>query len=121
MIFYLKDNLVLKITKKLVLRVPPIQVPTQNGKMKIFLCEFYPRTNLTAFCLVSWYPETKQNTQNFEIQVPEGTFRLSWPKNGFIVFRRYDLVEKSVVRFILGRNFFNNTSNLNFALGLYGK
>jgi hypothetical protein len=38
-----------------------------------------------------------------------------------IVFRRYDLVEKSVARLILGLNFLNKTSNLNFALGLHGK
>jgi hypothetical protein len=41
--------------------------------------------------------------------------RFSWPENGFIVFRRYNSVEKSVVQFILGRNFLNKTSNLNFA------
>jgi hypothetical protein len=28
--------------------VPPIQIPTQNGKMKILSSEFHPRTNLTA-------------------------------------------------------------------------
>jgi hypothetical protein len=26
--------------------------------------------------------------------------QFSWPENGFIVFKRYDLVEKSVARFI---------------------
>jgi hypothetical protein len=41
--------------------------------------------------------------------------RFSWSKNGFIVFKRYDLVEKSVARYILGWNFLNKTSNLNFA------
>jgi hypothetical protein len=53
--------------------VPPIQIPTQNQKMKIFLGEFHPRTNLMALFLVSWCPETKQNTQNINIQVPKGT------------------------------------------------
>jgi hypothetical protein len=49
--------------KTLSLKVPPIQIPTQNEKMKILLSEFHPRTNLT----------TQQNTQNFEIKVPKGT------------------------------------------------
>jgi hypothetical protein len=34
-ILHLKDNYVFKIQKFGVLRVPPIQIPTQNGKMKI--------------------------------------------------------------------------------------
>jgi sorbitol-specific phosphotransferase system component IIC len=38
-----------------------------------------------------------------------------WSENGLIVFRM--LVKKSVSRFILGRNFLNKTSNLNFVLG----
>jgi hypothetical protein len=41
--------------------------------MKNLLSEFYHRTNLTALLLVIWDPETKLNTQNFEIQVPQGT------------------------------------------------
>jgi hypothetical protein len=41
--------------------------------MKILLSEFHPRTILTDFSLVSWCLKTKQNTQNFEIQVPKGT------------------------------------------------
>jgi hypothetical protein len=49
---------------------------------------------------------------NFKVQVPKGTslvkvFEIlsrngSWAENAFIVFSRYDLVQKSVVRFILG-------------------
>jgi hypothetical protein len=120
--FVFKDNLVLEITKLWVLRVPSIQIPTQDGKIKILLSEFRPWTN----------PGTKNNTQNFEIKASKGTplvnffrefviERIPWPKNGFIVFRRYDLVEKSIVRFILGWYFLNKTSNPNFALGLYGK
>jgi hypothetical protein len=44
-----------------------------------------------------------RHTQNFEFQVPKDTSlvkvfeilsRFSWPENGFIVFRSYDLVEK---------------------------
>jgi hypothetical protein len=55
------------------------------------------------------------HTHNLEIQLLEGTTlgKVSgfvkepfvWPENGFIVFRRYDLVKKSVVgvgRYILG-------------------
>jgi hypothetical protein len=61
-----------------------MQIPTQNGKMKILFSEFQPRRH---FCLVSWCPETKQNTQNFEIQVPKGillvkVFEIS-SRNGF--------------------------------------
>jgi hypothetical protein len=41
--------------------------------MKILLSEFHPRTNLTALSPSILVPETKQNTQNFEIQVPKGT------------------------------------------------
>jgi hypothetical protein len=50
--------------------------------------------------------------------------RFSWPENAFNVFRREILVEKIVVRFILGWNFLNKTSNPYFTLGprdLYGK
>jgi hypothetical protein len=43
----------------------------------------------------------------------------SWPKNGFIVFRRYDLDEKVFTN--LEWNFLNKISNLNFGLALYGK
>jgi hypothetical protein len=51
------------------------------------------------------------HTQNFEVQVPKGTplvkvfeilSRNGFNENGSIVFSRYDLVRKSVVRFILG-------------------
>jgi hypothetical protein len=56
-ILYLKDNLVLEITKLWVLRVPPIQIPTQNGKMKMLLSEFHPRTNLTALLSSSFTVE----------------------------------------------------------------
>jgi hypothetical protein len=38
-IFSFKDNIVLKITKLCVLRVHPIQISTQNAKMKILLSE----------------------------------------------------------------------------------
>jgi hypothetical protein len=42
--------------------------------MKNLLSEFHHRTNLTALLSsISWGPETKLNTQNFEIQVPKGT------------------------------------------------
>jgi hypothetical protein len=34
-LLHLKDNYVFRIPKFWVLRVPPIQIPTQNGKMKI--------------------------------------------------------------------------------------
>jgi hypothetical protein len=37
--------------KFVVLRVPPIHIPTQNGKMKILLSESNRRTNLTALLL----------------------------------------------------------------------
>jgi hypothetical protein len=51
--------------------------------------------------------------QNFRVLVLKGTplvkvvkvfvkEQFPWSKNGSIVFRRYDLVEKSVVQFILG-------------------
>jgi hypothetical protein len=44
--------------------------------------------------------------QNFEIQVPKGSHLREvfavCPENGFKVFRRYVLVKKSVVGFILG-------------------
>jgi hypothetical protein len=73
--------------------------------MKILLSEFHPKTNL----MVTWGPETKLNTQNFEIQVTKGTLLVKvfeiLPKNSFHglkVFRRYNLVKKSVVRSILG-------------------
>jgi hypothetical protein len=78
--------------------------------MKILFSEFHHRTNLMAPFLVIWCPETKQNPQNFEIQVPKGTplvksFEIL-SRNSFhglkIVFRRYNLVETSAVRFILG-------------------
>jgi hypothetical protein len=102
------------------------------GKWKIYLANFIIEQIWRPFCLVTWGPETKPNTQNFEIQVHKGTplvkvfwdfvkERFSWPENSFIMFSRYDLGKKSVVRFILGWNFLNKTSNLNFILGLYGK
>jgi hypothetical protein len=51
------------------------------------------------FCLVIWGPETKLNTQKFEVQVLKGTRLVKgfeifvkeqfiWLENGFIVFRR---------------------------------
>jgi hypothetical protein len=38
----------LGIPKLRVLRVPPIQIPTQNGEMKKLLGKFHHRTNLMA-------------------------------------------------------------------------
>jgi hypothetical protein len=47
----LKDNYEVRISKFRVLRVPPIQIPTLNEKMKILFSH-------------PWCPETKQNNQN---------------------------------------------------------
>jgi hypothetical protein len=49
--------------------VPPIQILTQNGKIKILLSEFHLRTKLTAllFSNLASSPETKLDTQTFEI------------------------------------------------------
>jgi hypothetical protein len=74
----LKDNLVLEFTKLGVLRVPPIQISTQNEKIKILFSEFHPRTNLTALLssiLVSKNKQVLKGTlvKGFEIS--------SW--NGF--------------------------------------
>jgi hypothetical protein len=66
-ILYLKDNLVLEITKLWVLRVPPTQIPTYNGKMIILFSEFYHRTNLTVPLLSNLGSKNKLHTQNFEI------------------------------------------------------
>jgi hypothetical protein len=115
---------VLEITKLWVLRVPSIQIPTQNEKMKILFSKFYPRINLTELLSSILVPINKTKYSEF-LRFPPCNFsrdfvkeRFSWPKNGFIVFRSNDLVEKSVVRFILGWNFLNKTSNPNFALGV---
>jgi hypothetical protein len=102
------------------------------GKWKIYWANFIIEQIWRRFSEVIWGPETKLYTQNFEFQVPKGTplvkvfwdfvkERFSLPENSFIVFNRYDLVQKSVVRFILGWNFLNKTSNLNFILRFYGK
>jgi hypothetical protein len=90
-----------------------MQIPTQNGKMKILSSEFHPRTNLTALLfsiLVSRNKKKILRILKFRfLRVPSCEFfrdfvkeRFSWPENGFIVLRRYDLVAKSVVQFILG-------------------
>jgi hypothetical protein len=59
----------------------------------------------------SWCPETKQNTQNFEIQVSKCKFvnflrffqgTVIMAQKRFILFRRFELFQKSVARFILG-------------------
>jgi hypothetical protein len=43
------------------------------GKWKIYQANFIIEQIWRRFCLVTWDPETKLNTQNFEIQVPKGT------------------------------------------------
>jgi hypothetical protein len=43
------------------------------GKWKIYSANFIIEHIWRHFCLVIWGPETKLNTQNFEIQVPKGT------------------------------------------------
>jgi hypothetical protein len=50
-IFYLKDNYVLKSLKFEVLKVPPTQILTLNGKKKVLLIKFHHGTNLTALLL----------------------------------------------------------------------
>jgi hypothetical protein len=100
-----------------VLRVPPIQMPTQN-----FILEQIWR----HFCIDSWCPETKQNTQNFEIQVLKGTpivqvFEIL-SRNGFHGVQKVRFSwEKCCPIYPRMKKKKNKTSNLNFALGLYGE
>jgi hypothetical protein len=58
---YLKDNGVLRI-----LRVPPIQISTQNGEMEVLFNKFHRRTNVMPFL----GPGTKIDTYSFEILHP---------------------------------------------------
>jgi hypothetical protein len=125
-ILYLKDNYVLRSLKFGVLKVTPMQTPTQNGKMKVLSSAFHHRTNLTPLLSSNLWSRNKTTSsevwnldslgfwKGFWIFVKE---RCSWPGNGFIVFRRYNFFEKSDVRFILEWNFLNKTSNLNFTFG----
>jgi hypothetical protein len=46
---YLKDNYVLRILKFWALRVPPIQISTQNGEMKVLFNKFHRRTNVMPY------------------------------------------------------------------------
>jgi hypothetical protein len=83
-----------------VLRVPPIQISTQNEEMKVlfnkfhrrtnvmpflvtilgsrkfkpwvFLCKFHPRIHLMALLVTILGSRTRKNTQNFEICHPNG-------------------------------------------------
>jgi hypothetical protein len=80
---YLKNNL-LEFTKLWVWRVPPIQIPTQNGKMKILLSEFHPRSNLTALLSHNLVSKNKTKiTSNFEgllrvLRFCQGTIFMAW-------------------------------------------
>jgi hypothetical protein len=47
-ILYSKDNGILRILEFWVLRVPPIQIPTQNGEMKVLFHKFHRRINLVV-------------------------------------------------------------------------
>jgi intergrase/recombinase len=48
----LKNYCVFRILKFSVLKVPAIQIPTQNEKMKDLFSEFHQRTDLTALLLI---------------------------------------------------------------------
>jgi hypothetical protein len=50
-ILYSKDNGVLSFLKFWVLRVTYIQIPTQNGKMKVLFNKFLTRTNRTTILI----------------------------------------------------------------------
>jgi hypothetical protein len=82
--------------------------------------KFKKKSKMTLIFLFSAYMkyirESIGFTPRFCCLGPKEQF--SWSENGFIVFRRYVLVKKSVVRFILSlENLLKKTSNLNFALG----
>jgi hypothetical protein len=48
--------------------IPPIQISSQNGKIKILLTEFHHRTNMTALLLSNLgFRNIKMHAQNFEI------------------------------------------------------
>jgi hypothetical protein len=51
---------VLRILKFGILRVPLIQVLTNNGEVKILFSECHRRTNLLPLLLSIWGPETKE-------------------------------------------------------------
>jgi hypothetical protein len=63
-------HVILRILKFGILRVPPIQGLTKNGKMQVLFSEFHHRTNLTSFLLSNLGSEKKLHTPNFEIRGP---------------------------------------------------
>jgi hypothetical protein len=68
-ILYKKDNGVLGIQKFWVLRVPPIQIPTQNGEIKALFNKFHRTINLMALLLTilgSWNKETNSKLKNIK-------------------------------------------------------
>jgi hypothetical protein len=56
-------HFILRILKLVVLRVPLIQILTQNGELKVLVCEFHRKTILTTLFKIIWnrnktaYPE----------------------------------------------------------------
>jgi hypothetical protein len=73
LILYLNDNGLLKKIKFWVLRVPPIQISSQNGKMQVLFNKFHRRINLMALLVTILGPRNKKRTQNFKIWHTKGT------------------------------------------------
>jgi hypothetical protein len=69
---FLFSNLVL-LKKFLVLRIPPIQIPTQNVKMKVSISEF--NRIIGSISKEERGQKTKLNTQNFSFQYSRDIFR----------------------------------------------
>jgi hypothetical protein len=131
-LLHFKDNSFFRFPKLWVLRVPLIQIPTQNGEMKNLLSKFYHRTNLMAF----WFSNlgSRNKTKYSELWNSDSLGypsckvfwdfvkkRFYWPENCVIMLRRLVLVMKNVVRLILGWNILNKTANLSLYLGSNGK
>jgi hypothetical protein len=64
-IFYLKDNDVLKNLKFRVLRVPPIQILSQNGKIQVLFNKFHRRIKLMALLVTILGSRNKKANSKF--------------------------------------------------------
>jgi hypothetical protein len=65
MIFYLKDDGVLRNLKFGVQRVPPIQISSQNGKMQVLFNKFHRRINLMAFLITIMGSRNKKTNSEY--------------------------------------------------------
>jgi hypothetical protein len=65
-------------------RVPPLQIPTQNGEIKVLFYKFHRRINLMVFCFIISGSGTKLRTQNLEIWKSCGPFVQSLKFEGLL-------------------------------------